>query len=121
VRRAIARILTYRQYERGVNTRNLVILGSNHISLALKEHISHRIHLGYAFRGFVNLPGIESPTSAREEVLGGIDQIRQIAKQHFIDELVIAEPCSVDQVISILEDAREVDMDVRVRDRRRSH
>ena len=48
-------------------------------------------------------------------MLGGIDQIRQIAKQYFIDELVIAEPCSVDQVISSsLEEAREIDLDVRV-------
>ena len=47
-------------------------------------------------------------------MLGGIEQIRQIAKQYFIDELVIAEPCSVDQVISILEEAREIDLDVRV-------
>ena len=110
-RRLIARVITYREYERGVNTRNIVILGSNHISLALKEHISHRIHLGYNFRGFVTLPGADG---TREGVLGGIDQIRQLAKQHFIDELVIAEPCSVEQVISILEEAREIDMDVRV-------
>jgi hypothetical protein len=113
-RRLVARMITYRQYERGVNTRNLVILGSNHISIALKEHISRRIHLGYTFRGFVNLPGGTSQIADTEVVLGGVDDIRQIAKQHFIDELVIAEPCSVEQVISLLEEAREIDMDVRV-------
>ena len=113
-RRFIGRVVTYRAYERGVNTRNLVILGSNHISVALKEHISRRIHLGYTFRGFVSLPGIGSSVISPEEILGRVDQIRQIAKQYFIDELVIAEPCSVDQVISILEEAREIDMDVRV-------
>jgi len=113
-RRLAARVMIYRQYERGVNTRNLVILGSNHISVALKEHISRRIHLGYTFRGFVGTSGTGASVVEGIDVLGGIDQIRQIAKQHFIDELVIAEPCSVDQVISILEDARQIDMDVRV-------
>src|SRR5277367_4066738 len=113
-RRLIGRIVTYREYERGVNTRNVIVLGSNHISIALKEHISRRSHLGYTFRGFVSLPGAGSSIIGAEEVLGGVDQIRQIAKQYFIDELVIAEPCSVDQVISILEEAREIDMDVRV-------
>ena len=114
-RRLIGRAITYRDYERGMNTRNLVILGSNNISMALKDHISHRSHLGYTFRGFVSLPGDRrSSAIADEDVLGGIDQIRQISKQHFIDELVIAEPCSVDQVISILEEAREIDLDVRV-------
>jgi exopolysaccharide biosynthesis polyprenyl glycosylphosphotransferase len=113
-RRLIGRTITYREYERGMNTRNLVILGSNNISTALKQHISHRSQLGYTFRGFVSLPGDRRSSVAEEEVLGGIDQIRQIAKQYFIDELVIAEPCSVDQVISILEEAREIDLDVRV-------
>ena len=113
-RRLAARVITYREYERGVNTRNIVILGSNQISLALKKHISHRVHLGYNFRGFVTLPGDDGVASGQEVVLGGIDQIRQIAKQHFVDELVIAEPCSVEQVISILEEARDIDMDVRV-------
>jgi exopolysaccharide biosynthesis polyprenyl glycosylphosphotransferase len=112
-RRLISRAITYSEYERGVNTRNLVILGSNHISLALKEHVSNRSHLGYTFRGYVSMPGGGSMVGS-DEVLGGIDQIRQIAKQHFIDELVIAEPCSVEQVISILEEAREIDLDVRV-------
>ncbi len=113
-RRFMARIITYREYERGVNTRNIVILGSNHISMALKAHISRRVHLGYNFRGFVAFPGPDGTIKDQEGVLGGVDQMRLIAKQHFIDELVIAEPCSVDQVIAILEDAREIDMDVRV-------
>ncbi len=113
-RRLIGRAITYREYERGMNTRNLVILGSNHISVALKDHISRRSHLGYTFRGFVSLPGDRRSAVAESEVLGGIEHIRQIAKQYFIDELVIAEPCSVDQVISILEEAREIDLDVRV-------
>lgn len=113
-RRLVARVITYREYERGVNTRNLVILGSTHISVAVKEHISRRSHLGYTFRGFVKLPSSSTARVGPDEVLGDVDQIRQIARQYFIDELVIAEPCSVDQVISILEAAREVDMDVRV-------
>src|SRR5271170_1313349 len=113
-RRLIGRAMTYREYERGMNTRNLVILVSNKISIALKEHISHRLHLGYTFRGFVSLPGERRVGIHGDEVLGSVDQIRQIAKQFFIDELVIAEPCSVEQVISILEEAREIDLDVRV-------
>jgi exopolysaccharide biosynthesis polyprenyl glycosylphosphotransferase len=113
-RRLIGRAITYREYERGMNTRNLLILGSNNMSLALKDHISHRSHLGYTFRGFLSLSGDRHTAGAEDEVLGSIDQIRQIAKQYFIDELVIAEPCSVDQVISILEEAREIDLDVRV-------
>ncbi len=113
-RRLIGRAITYREYDRGMNTRNLVILGSNKISTALKEHISHRSHLGYTFRGFVSLPSERRSAVDENDVLGSVDQIRQIAKQYFIDELVIAEPCSVDQVISILEEAREIDLDVRV-------
>jgi exopolysaccharide biosynthesis polyprenyl glycosylphosphotransferase len=113
-RRLLDRVITYREYERGVNTRNLVIVGSTPISIALKDHVTRRIHLGYTFRGFVHLPGQNGSVISQAESLGGIGDIRDIAKQYFIDELVIAEPCSVDQVVSILEDAREIDMDVRV-------
>jgi exopolysaccharide biosynthesis polyprenyl glycosylphosphotransferase len=113
-RRLIGRAMTYRDYERGMNTRNLLILGSNNISVALKEHISNRLHLGYTFRGYVTMLSEQGAVVEEGQVLGGVGQIRQIAKQNFIDELVIAEPCSVEQVISILEEAREIDLDVRV-------
>jgi FlaA1/EpsC-like NDP-sugar epimerase len=46
-RRLLDRVITYREYERGVNTRNLVIVGSTPISIALKGHFAGRVSWGH--------------------------------------------------------------------------
>ena len=41
IRRVVWRLARYRQYERGLETRNVVILGTNHLSYALGQHIAN--------------------------------------------------------------------------------
>ena len=114
VRRAIWRYSRYRQYEQGVELRNVVILGTNQLSFALSRHIRDYRRLGYRFVGFVAAPG--SPVSAEiasDQIVGSVDKIRQLARQHFIDELVIAEFYPTESAIRLVQDARELDIDVR--------
>jgi len=114
IRRAIWRYSRYRQYEQGVELRNVVILGTNQLSYALSRHIRDYRRLGYRFVGFVAAPG--SPVSAEitsDQVVGSVDKIRQLARQHFIDELVIAEFYPTESAIRLVQDARELDIDVR--------
>jgi exopolysaccharide biosynthesis polyprenyl glycosylphosphotransferase len=114
VRRAVWRLARHRQYERGLETRNVVILGSNRLSHALGQHIAKDYRLGYSFRGYVLAPGCAAADEVSgEQVLGGVDRIRQLARLHFIDEIVIAEPCSTELVIHLVEEARELDIDIR--------
>jgi exopolysaccharide biosynthesis polyprenyl glycosylphosphotransferase len=114
VRRAIWRLARYRQYERGLETRNVVIMGTNHLSHALGQHIAKDYRLGYKLRGFILSPDC---TAGREvpdgQILGGIERIRQLTRLHFIDEIVIAEPCPIEQAIRLVEEARELDIDIR--------
>jgi exopolysaccharide biosynthesis polyprenyl glycosylphosphotransferase len=114
VRRVIGRFSRYRKFEQGIELRNLVILGTNQLSYALSSHIAYHTRLGYRFVGYV------SPTGPKrceeippEQVLGGIDKIRQLTRLHFVDEVVIAEFCPIDQTIRLLEDARELGIEVR--------
>jgi len=114
VRRFVWRYSRYRQYEQGIELRNVVILGTNQLSYALSRHIRDYNRLGYRFVGFVTAPG--SPISAEitsDQILGGADKIRQLARQHFVDELVIAEFYPTDNAIRLVQDARELDIDVR--------
>src|SRR5271170_5289436 len=114
IRRVIWRLARYRQYERGLETRNVVILGTNHLSHALGQHIAKDYRLGYKLRGFLHAPGCASGREVPEnQILGGIDRIRQLTRLHFIDEVVIAEPCALEQVIRLVEDARELEIDIR--------
>lgn len=114
VRRAMIRYSRYRQYAQGVDLRNVVILGTNQLSYALSRHIKDYRRLGYRFVGFVIAPG--SPVSAEigsDQILGGVEKIRQLARQHFVDELVIAEFYPTESAIRLVQDARELDIDVR--------
>ncbi|MBT9330431.1 sugar transferase, partial [Paracidobacterium acidisoli] len=115
VRRAIWRVSRYRQYARGIELRNVVILGTNHLSSALGQHIDKEYRYGYSLCGFISLKRPDSPSVEiqRDQILGGIDRIRQLTRLHFIDEIVIAEPCSTDDAIRLVEEARELDIDVR--------
>jgi exopolysaccharide biosynthesis polyprenyl glycosylphosphotransferase len=114
VRRAIGRFSRYRQFERGIELRNVVIVGTNQLSLALSRHLQYHGRLGYRFVGFIGGAGSAmSPEITPDQVLGGIEKIRQLTRLHFVDEVVIGEFCPTDQVIRLVEDARELGIDVR--------
>jgi exopolysaccharide biosynthesis polyprenyl glycosylphosphotransferase len=114
IRRAVWRYSRHKQYEEGVELRNVVVLGTNQLGYALSRHIRDHRRLGYRFVGFVFAPG--SPVSAEitpDQILGGVDKIRQLSRQHFVDELVIAEFYPTEGAIRLVQDARELDIDVR--------
>jgi exopolysaccharide biosynthesis polyprenyl glycosylphosphotransferase len=114
VRRVIWRMSQYRRYEQGVDLRNVVILGTNQLSYAVSRHIEQNTRLGYRFVGFVASPG--SPVSTEispGQILGGVDKIRQLTRLHFVDEVLIGEFYPTEQAIHLVEDARELSIDLR--------
>jgi exopolysaccharide biosynthesis polyprenyl glycosylphosphotransferase len=114
VRRVMWRYSRYRQYEQGIELRNMVILGTNQLSYALSRHIRDYPRLGYCFLGFIMAPGsLLSSEIGSDQILGGVERIRQLARQHFVDELVIAEFYPTESAIRLVQDARELDIDVR--------
>jgi exopolysaccharide biosynthesis polyprenyl glycosylphosphotransferase len=114
IRRAVWRLRRYRQYERGLSTRHVLILGTNHLSRALGRQIRNESRLGYTLRGYILAPGCASPAdSTGMPVLGGLEELRKIARKYFIDEVVISESCPMDKVIRLLKEARELGIDVR--------
>jgi exopolysaccharide biosynthesis polyprenyl glycosylphosphotransferase len=114
VRRAVSRVRRYRQYERGLGTRHVVILGTNHLSYALGRQLRNESRLGYTVRGHILSPGCASaPEGLGLEVLGSLEDTRKISRKYFIDEIIITEPCPTDQIIRLLKEARELGIDVR--------
>lgn len=115
IRRAVWRRTRYRQYERGLATRHVVILGTNRVSRALGYQLRRETRLGYTLRGHIYAPGCEnSPSDVPEiQVLGGLDQLGRIVRKYFVDELVITEHCPIEVVIRIIKDARELGIDIR--------
>lgn len=114
VRRALWRLSRYRQYERGLSTRHVVILGTSHLSQTLGRQIRSESRLGYTLRGYVVSPGCPLPAeSSGLHVLGSLEDIRKIARKYFLDEVILTEPCPLDRVIRLLKEARDLGLDVR--------
>jgi len=74
LRRLIYRTLLYRRFDRGLDTRNVLIVGTGPEAHALRHHIESIRHLGYKFKGFIRLPGNASPANIdSNDVVGTLE------------------------------------------------
>jgi exopolysaccharide biosynthesis polyprenyl glycosylphosphotransferase len=113
-RRLIWRAIVYRRYDRGIETRNILVVGTGRVGQALRHHIQSIRHLGFTFKGFVQMPGYEPEGAASADVLGTIDEVLGLARKHFVDEIFLAAPCERIVVKRLVQQAREAGVDVRV-------
>jgi exopolysaccharide biosynthesis polyprenyl glycosylphosphotransferase len=118
-RRLVFRLMLYRRFDRGLGTRNVLIVGTGPEAHALRHHLESIRHLGYTFKGFV-LPAPASNTadcglaSASGEVVGAIDTLFTQARKQFVDEVFFTSPCERGIVQNVLEQARTHGVDLRV-------
>jgi len=88
VRRLIGRLLLYRNFERGVGTRNVLIVGTGPEAAALRLYLESVRHLGYRFKGFIEVPGSGSTTVSNPgDVIGALDTLFQHFRRLFVDEV----------------------------------
>jgi exopolysaccharide biosynthesis polyprenyl glycosylphosphotransferase len=115
LRRLVYRVLLYDRYDRGVGTRNVLIVGTGPEAHALRHHLESIRHLGYTFKGFIDFPG-SSPrfTAATGEIVGSLDTLFQHARKQFVDEIFFTSPCERELVQNVLEQARIHGVDLRV-------
>jgi exopolysaccharide biosynthesis polyprenyl glycosylphosphotransferase len=112
--RAYWRHSLYRRYQRGLDTKNVLIIGASHVGSVMRNQIVRHAHLGRCFKGFLQ-SGETVPSSGNEElVVGDLQQLARLARQHFVDEIIIAERCPTPVVIELVEMARELDVEVLV-------
>ena len=119
VRRLVYRMTIYRQFERGVGTRNVLIAGTGPEAHALRHHLDSIRHLGYTFKGFIDLPGPGSGSASRfaagsGDVVGTFETLFQNARKEFVDEIFFTTPCERGIVQDVLEQARAHGVDLRV-------
>ena len=104
----------YRKYERGIDTKNVLVVGASPMGNAVRKQIDASGHFGRVFKGFVEIDGGLASTEAEKFVLGKLKQVAPLAKQLFIDEIIIADRCPTPQVIELMELGIELDMEVLV-------
>ncbi len=114
-RRLAWRAIVYRRYDRGTETRNILVVGTGRVGQALRHHIESIRHLGFTFKGFVQIPGYDSDgITDTTDVLGTIDEVLELARKHFVDEIFLAAPCERVLVKRLVHQAREAGVDIRV-------
>ena len=115
IRRLTYRMLLYRRYEHGMGTRNVLIVGTGPEAHALRHHLESIRHLGYTFKGFIELPGSRSRfATSSGDVVGSLGSLFETARQQFVDEIFFTMPCERGMVQEVLEKARANSIDLRV-------
>jgi exopolysaccharide biosynthesis polyprenyl glycosylphosphotransferase len=115
LRRLIYRLLLYRRFERGVDTRNVLIVGTGPEAHALRHHLESIRHLGYTFKGFIDFPGSgASFKAASGDVVGTLDTLFQNARKQFVDEIFFTTTCERGIIQDVLRQARIHGVDLRV-------
>jgi exopolysaccharide biosynthesis polyprenyl glycosylphosphotransferase len=115
MRRLAHRALIYRRFNRGVGTRNVLIVGTGPEAHALRHHLESIRSLGYTFKGFIDFPGSGSRFSAgSSDVVGTIDTLFQNVRKQFVDEIFFTASCESGIVKDVLDRARRHSVDLRV-------
>lgn len=115
MRRFVYRALLYQRFERGMNTRNVIIVGTGAEAHALRHHLQSIRQLGYIFKGFVQVPGIDTQFAGTTgDVLGSLDSLFDHSRKHFVDEIFFTSPCERGVIKNVLDQARANGIDLRV-------
>ena len=115
VRRLVYRIHMYKQFQRGVGTRNVLIVGAGPEAHALRHHLESLRHLGYTFKGFIDFPGPGSRLAvASSDVVGTLETMFQATRKLFVDEIFFTTACERSIVHRVLDQARRNGIDLRV-------
>jgi exopolysaccharide biosynthesis polyprenyl glycosylphosphotransferase len=115
LRRIFYRILLHRRFDRGIDTKNVLIVGTGPEAHALRHHLERIRHLGYKFKGFIAIPDAEScPVSGTGDVVGTLDTLFRHAREQFVDEIFLTAPCEHGVMQEILGKARTSSVDLRL-------
>ncbi len=115
-RRALWRRLRHRRHLRGLEVRNVLIVGDGRVGHALRNHLEALPHLGFRFKGFIsmNATGEASGKESAPHIVGDLRNCVAVARTLFVDEIYFSTPADKQTVITVVEDARAMGIDVRV-------
>ena len=115
LRRLFYRLFLYRNFRQGRGTRNVLIVGTGPEASALRHHLDNMPHLGYTFKGFVEVPGAEERRVAPPaEIVGALDSLFAQARKHFVDEIFLTTPCDHQTVQEVLREVCDKGLSLRV-------
>jgi FlaA1/EpsC-like NDP-sugar epimerase len=81
------RTIVVRRAERGIGTRNTIIVGAGRVGQALARQLDENKFLGYQFKGF-----LDENHSNDTRLLGKIEDLPRVARSEFVDEVIVTIP-----------------------------
>jgi exopolysaccharide biosynthesis polyprenyl glycosylphosphotransferase len=103
------RSIIERRVAAGIGIRNVLIVGAGKIGNELAEYFDTNRHLGVVVKGFLHDNHAKGP-----RVLGRIEDLPQVCRAHFVDEVIITMPFMHSQVRRAVIQARLNNLDVKI-------
>jgi exopolysaccharide biosynthesis polyprenyl glycosylphosphotransferase len=98
-----------RRVAAGIGVRNVLIVGAGKIGSELAEYFGTNRHLGVVVKGFLDYNHAGDP-----RVLGRIENLPEVCRAHFVDEVIITIPFLRRRVRQVLLQARLNNLDVKI-------
>jgi exopolysaccharide biosynthesis polyprenyl glycosylphosphotransferase len=93
----------------GIGIRNVLIVGTGHISEQVSEYLTRHRNLGHRVVGFLS----QHP-SDRPEILGQIEDLPWVARFRFVDEVIVTTPLPRVVLRRAIRLARKNNLDVKI-------
>ncbi len=103
------RRIVQRRVAKGYGTRSVLIVGAGKVGRTLARLLKENKQLGYVVKGFLDQNHHENA-----QILGRIEDLRQVARAQFVDEIFITIPSERELVKSVTLEARRHRLEVKV-------
>jgi exopolysaccharide biosynthesis polyprenyl glycosylphosphotransferase len=98
-----------RRVAAGIGVRNVLIVGAGKLGRELAEYFDTNRYLGVVVKGFLDHNHV-----GESEALGSIENLAEVCRTHFIDEIIITIPFMRRRVRHVLLQARLNNLDVKI-------
>jgi len=103
------RVIVERRVAAGIGVRDVLVVGAGKIGREIAEYFDTNRHLGVVVKGFLDDNHVGDP-----RVLGRTEQLVEICRAHFVDEVIITIPSVRSRVRRVLIQARLNNLDVKL-------
>jgi len=98
-----------RRVQRGEGSRNTLIVGAGELGQTIAQYLEEHKDLGYVVKGC-----LDSNQDTANRWLGKIEDFPQIARAHFIDEVLIVASLDRETISKVVWNARQQRIDVKI-------
>jgi exopolysaccharide biosynthesis polyprenyl glycosylphosphotransferase len=107
--RACESYLRKKQVVRGVGLHHALIVGAGKVGQLLADHLEQNPSLGYKVMGFIDSNHHDDP-----RILGKVEELEQVVRQEFIDEIFVTIPSERDLVKAIAREAGHFNLGIKL-------